>query len=447
MSYLLDDNTVLLLKGEDTTDYYGNVESISGVEIIKEGKFKGAFKGINTSAYGIVTFKDKVSSFFPNPKIFTVDFWFKIDWLKNGTKYLFRPKGGSSSFVSVDMYCANNQWYLQVNGTNVSGYMDYVEGWHHVAVQSDGSTTSAYFDGVKQTAKAPANKSLFSTSDSTWEFMRSDAGNSNYEACYVYIDELRISNCVRYTEDFIPNNKEYSNPLYPNILNSTEILCSVVNEMAYSKLEVYVNNVLDKTYTDLPIGSITIHKYNTDLIAIGEVNTIKVVGYIDDIDYHVEFTYKDIPPLSYSASIKTILERFNSFIERQKEENKVFISILKEKGVTDDLEGLRYEELMEYVRCLGEYTPPNTPTPTPSQTITITGVSEMMGTAYINVENGCLEYDQEVDLYIDDVLKGTYYHRNNQIQTVRTSALLNKNIQLKTKDGKVSNIYYVDSFS
>ena len=45
MSYFLDDNTVLLLKGEDTTDYYGNVESISGVEIIKEGKFKGAFKG------------------------------------------------------------------------------------------------------------------------------------------------------------------------------------------------------------------------------------------------------------------------------------------------------------------------------------------------------------------------------------------------------------------
>lgn len=442
MSYLLDENTVLLLKGEDTTDYFGNVESISGVEIIKEGKFKGAFKGINTSAYGIVTFKDKISSFFPNPKIFTVDFWFKIDWLRNGDKYLFRPKGGSSSFLTVGMYCANNQWYLQVNGVNVSGYIDYVEGWHHVAVQSDGSTTSVYFDGVKQTAKAPANRPLFSSSDSTWEFIRSDAATSTNPECYVYIDELRISNCVRYTDDFTPNNRPYGNPTHPNILNSTELLCTIINEMVLDRLEVYINNVLDKTYNSLNANSVTIHRYNLDLLE-SENNLIKVVSYKDNVDYPVEFEYKYLPPLSSLASLNTIINRLQSLLERQENENSIFRSILKEKGVTDDLEGLRYEDLMEYVRLLGDYTPP---TDDIVESITITGVTENFSTAYIQVSGGLID-DEIVELYIDGVLNGSYYYRTGQVQTISSSRLLNTTIQLKTTDGRISNKYYVDTIN
>lgn len=443
MSYIIDENTICLLHFDDNfTDSINNIEpdirNGDTFSIVKGGKFKGGFKGLEGSGSkgGYLSYTLQQT----NLKTYTIDLWVYIDenQLNNKSQFLCINTTNSSQKLGLYKNGSNYYFTLWSDSGNDTKSAVKLNDYNHIAVVSNGSTTEFYINGVKSTRTVsnvtPLNRVILG-----------QAYSSNmYTNCI--IDEVRVSDVVRYTDNFTPNNRPYSNPMYPNVLNSTEILCSIINEMTLDKIEVYVNGVLDSSYNSLNANSITIHRYNLDLLE-SENNLIKVIGYKGDLDYPVEFEYKYLPPLSSVASLNTIINRLQSLLERQEKENSIFISILKEKGITDDLNGLRYEELMEYVRYLGDYDENNTPTPTPTQSITITGVSDVWDMAHINVENGCLEYDEEVDLYIDDVLKGTYYHRNNQVQTVRTSALLNKNIQLKTKDGKVSNIYYVESFS
>lgn len=441
MGYLLDENTICLLHcdeiSEQIKDYTNNtyLKNTQNIAVVEDGKFNKAYE-IGYSTQSNLYFNNSISSYLTNTKIYTVDFWLKIP-VKNPNYYILRTSSSQTSYLDVQISCSTTSYTFTVNSTTIAtvNKEDIIGQYVHFAISSDGTNTYCFINGVLM--NTVSSKNLCSSSHKYLYFAKPTGSIEN-----LIIDEFRISNVCRYTEDFTPNNRPYGNPTYPNILNSTELLCSIINEMNLDKVEVYVNNVLDKTYNSLNANTITIHRYNLDLLE-SENNLIKVVGYKDNLDYPVEFKYKYLPPLSSIASLNTIINRLQSLLERQENENSIFRSILKSKGITDDLEGLRYEELMEYVRLLGDYDENNTPT---TQTITISNVSEVWGTAYINVSSGLVD-DEAVDLYIDDVFKNTYYYRSGQVQTISTGVILNKTIQLKTSDGRVSNKYYVESFS
>lgn len=441
MGYLLDENTICLLHcdeiSEQIKDYTNNayLKNTQNIAVVEDGKFNKAYE-IGYSTQSNLYFNNSISSYLTNTKIYTVDFWLKIP-VKNPNYYILRTSSSQTSYLDVQISCSTTSYTFTVNSTTIAtvNKEDIIGQYVHFAISSDGTITYCFINGVLM--NTVSSKNLCSSSHKYLYFAKPTGSIEN-----LIIDEFRISNVCRYTEDFTPNKRPYGNPTYPNVLNSTELLCSIINEITLDKLEVYVNDVLDKTYNSLNANTITIHRYNLDLLET-ENNLIKVIGYKDNLDYPVEFKYKYLPPLSSIASLNTIINRLQSLLERQENENSIFRSILKSKGITDDLDGLRYEELMEYVRLLGDYDENNTPT---TQTITITSVSEVWGTAYINVSSGLVD-DEPVDLYIDDVFKNTYYYRSGQVQTISTSVILNKTIQLKTTDGRVSNKYYVESFS
>lgn len=445
MSYRIDDSTVIALNFEDTiSDLTGNFVSFSSNLFLDDnGKFGKCIYG-NKYTSSNMTLNKPFGELMNTDGDYTVDFWFKTLDSSTGARHILKGSSSSSN-LTLSMYYNKTQLklYPRINGDDFTE--DCIENynlgdWVHVAIVREGDLTYCFLNGKKSSTTTSSRKFTNDTSKSL-TFLYSSTPS------YVgYVDDFRITGKALFTENFTPTNKPLSNPLYPNILNSTEKLCSIKADRDMDKIEVYINNSLDKEYLNLKKDTITIHNYNLELLGEGD-NTIKVIGYINDIDYPIEFTYKDLPPLSHLATFNTICERFNTFLERKKEENNIFIKILKDKGITNDLNGLRHEELMEYVRLLGNYTPPTEDEiQPPKEPIEITSVSEEWGTAYINVSSGLVD-DEAVDLYIDDVFKNTYYYRSGQVQTISTSVILNKTIQLKTTDGRVSNKYYVESFS
>lgn len=440
MSYLLDDNTICLLHFDDNfTDSINNIEpdirNGDTFSIVKDGKFKGGFKGLEGSGSkgGYLSYTLQQT----NLKTYTIDLWVYIDENQLNNKSQFLCINTTSSSQKLGLYKNGSNYYFTLwsdSGNDTKSEVK-INDYNHIAVVSNGTTTEFYINGVKSTRTVsnvtPLNRVILG-----------QAYSSNmYTNCI--IDEVRVSDVVRYTDNFTPNNRPYSNPIYPNVLNSTEILCSIINEMTLDKIEVYVNGVLDTTYNSLNANTITIHRYNLDLLE-SENNLIKVIGYKDNLDYPVEFEYKYLPPLSSVASLNTIINRLQSLLERQEKENSIFISILKEKGITDDLEGLRYEELMEYVRLLGECKPKKP---------TITNITNTFGqyNFYINTY-GLITEDTRVDLYIDDVLHSdrTFYVSNGYVNFNTISSddvLLNKEIYLDFRNGITTEKYLVTSIN
>lgn len=444
MSYIIDENTICLLHFDDNfTDSINNIEpdikNGDTFSIVKDGKFKGGLKGLEGSGSkgGYLSYNLPQT----NLKTYTIDLWVYIDEKQINGTFQFLCINTTNSSQKLGLYKNGSKYYFTLwsdNGNDTKSEVK-INDYNHIAVVSNGTTTEFYINGVKSTRTVsnvtPLNKVILG-----------QAYSSNmYPNCI--LDEVRVSDVVRYTDNFTPNNRPYSNPMYPNVLNSTELLCSIINEMDLDTLEVYVNGVLDKTYNSLNANSITIHKYNLNLINASD-NTIKVVGYKEGVEYPVTFMYKYLPPLSSIASLNTIINRLQSLLERQEKENSIFISILKEKGVTDDLNGLRYEELMEYVRCLGVYTPPNKPVVTDKPVIT--GIETAFSQYKIYVDTkGLITEDTRVDLYIDDTLhsdrtfsvSGGYVNFN----TISSDdVILNKEIYLDFRNGITTEKYLVN---
>ena len=437
MSYLLDENTICLLHCDDVYDYYNNatIKNNSVIELV-DGKFDKALSN-NTTTQPTLTFNNAISSYLTNTKIYTVDFWYKVE-VGNPTHYVFRATSSQSSYLDISISSSSSAFTLSVNSTSICSISknDYLDSFIHIAVSSDGTNTYCFVNGQLQGKTVPS-KNLCSSSVKELNFIKSDGRYA------IIIDEFRISNVCRYTESFTPNTRPYGNPIHPNVLNSTEILCSIINEMPLDKIEVYVNDVLDKTYNSLNANSITIHRYNLDLLE-SENNLIKVVGYKDNVEYPVTFEYKYLPKLSSLASLNTIINRLQSLLDRQEKENSIFRSILKEKGITDDLDDLRYEELMEYVRLLGECEPKKP---------TITNITNAFGQYKIYVDTkGLITEDTRVDLYIDDVLHSdrTFSVSGGYVSFNTISSddiLLNKEIYLDFRNGITTEKYLVSSIN
>lgn len=440
MSYRIDDSTVIALNFEDTiSDLTGNFVSLTNHVLDDNGKFGKCIYGNKTSNSGI-TINKPLGELMNTDGDYTVDFWFKTLDSATGVRNIL--KGSSTSYLSISMYYNKSQLklYPRINGVDFTE--DCIENynlgdWVHVAIVREGELTYCFLNGIKSSTTVSSKKFTSDTSKSL-NFLYTSSPS------YVgYVDDFRITGKALFTENFTPTNKPLSNPLYPNILNSTEKLCTIKADRDMDKIEVYINGSLDKVYLDVKKDSITIHNYNLELLGEDD-NTIKVIGYINDIDYALEFTYKDLPPLSYLATFNTICERFNTFLERRKEENNIFIKILKSKGITDDLEGLRYEELIEYVRLLGECEPKKP---------TITNITNSFGQYKFFIDTyGLIAEDTRVDLYIDDVLHGDRtFTVSDGCVTFNTissdDVILNKVVYLDFRNGITTDKYLVSSIN
>lgn len=184
----------------DGNDAYG-YSNINGLS---------ASSGINTSTYkfGGGSLSSGVNSAIPggvNPSGFTIEFWFYVTTTTPST-YGFLSLGNFSMGVNL-----NNSlvWSFtsSAGNTAIAGLTAItLNAWHHFAVTYNGTVYTPYLDGVAGTTTTGSSLTGGSLSLMTTNSACAYAGLSGNG----YIDEVRISQKVRYTANFVPSGTAFT---------------------------------------------------------------------------------------------------------------------------------------------------------------------------------------------------------------------------------------------
>lgn len=220
-----DENTLLLLHLDsdyvDSSTYNRTPSATNPTLNYVDGKFSKALNGIS-NAQGIITY-NSLYNIVEND--FTIDFWFYPYQFASSSAGNGRPIMGCYKRnawevqwrVFVSEYQGNmKKWgFGYADGTNtfqLSSTTELTQGlWYHLAVTYD-NTTKKMVLFVNGTKNAEATLNFTMTSPTTATRQTFSVGNwfSNY--AYQpngYIDEVRISDIVRYTENFTPPIEPY----------------------------------------------------------------------------------------------------------------------------------------------------------------------------------------------------------------------------------------------
>ena len=356
----IDNNTVLYLRGDSFTDLSLSPKNITnnGLIISDNSIFSKSldFTIAKNATVILPTFLDKP---------FTVE-WYEYDTGVN--------QGNTSIFTNVINASGNNGFGILCLGTgkrtviNLSSSSaswdicqdkpignDILNKWVHRCLVYDGDKVISYENGKKYCELNLNGKKILS-SYNTFQFNR---WRNSELSSGKYIENYRISNIARYTEDFTPPTQPY-NSINITITNKDsskiDFNISKLGQEVVNKVEVLVNNVVSKTYNN--IGDLT---YNIDnnLCCIGNNNIIIRVTYDDNYTEEEILTHTvTVDNLPTTSSLKDVMDRqelLNSSIEVQKN-NLKNILISKNLEITEDENKLSV--LIPRVSELGEIAPP-----------------------------------------------------------------------------------------
>lgn len=151
---------------------------------------------------------------------FTIEFFAKFSTVQNGDFYGILGTYDISSNTSENSGFAvrftaynNDGFYMTVKGVGEEGtyfwsmVMPTVDStYHHYAFVYNNSTLKLYVDGVLKSTVSPGAKTISPTTLYLGRWTTYNTGNNTP----VQIDELRISNVVRWTADFTPPTTPYT---------------------------------------------------------------------------------------------------------------------------------------------------------------------------------------------------------------------------------------------
>lgn len=206
---IADENTLLLLHGEDLADssMYGVTLTNNGATVSAlQGKFGGKSLYFNGSAK--ILFSSKTVDFGSGD--FTFDWW---EYKQAESCARFCTQAVSSTGFSVGS--STNASYLNSNYNKPAN--DLINGdvflpntmneWVHCAVVRSGTNIIAFNNGKEVYRKNIGNVSLV-INTSVNSCIGINAPQTNY--FNGYIDEFRISNVARWTSDFTPPTEPYT---------------------------------------------------------------------------------------------------------------------------------------------------------------------------------------------------------------------------------------------
>ena len=206
---IVDDNTLVLLHFDDlaTKDKAGNTFVISGTPTLEPGKFGNSVYLESGSA---LEMEEDINLMNID---FTIDFWLKLitDIGENDTIYLITCGGSSKIFQFTLKWTKEHGLTVFVGSENQlhddvlsSEELDTIRtNWFHLAFvyDSTNNTLDAYIQGVK---KKTITNDIYNTSI---ENLFLDYQNST-KVSY-HLDEFRISNIKRFTDNFTPPIEPY----------------------------------------------------------------------------------------------------------------------------------------------------------------------------------------------------------------------------------------------
>ena len=212
-----DEHTVLLLHANDFTDSSKTNLQITnnGWSINPNGKFANCFYTGQNSGNRLSAANNKAYRFGTGD--FTIDWWMKCDtpWVDQpssagiiGQKYGDSQTGwviykdtmpGTTNNLYMNARVANGQGYFLTKVTPATGV------WEHWALVRSNNTLMWFHNGHKVNTTSNSvdlnntNGTFYMGYSETWSGYLVDT----------YIDEMRISNMARWTDDFIPPTKPY----------------------------------------------------------------------------------------------------------------------------------------------------------------------------------------------------------------------------------------------
>ena len=183
-----------------------NGDTHTDTAIKKIGTASAQFDG--TGDYLYLSSAAGASSIGPDQGSFTIECWI----YRSGTQTQMVPFGAYNSWVRWETH-VDGDWNLMLgwDGTerHVGGTWS-VDTWYHIAlVGESGGEFRFYVDGVLKHTGTKDTSMNWHNGFSIGDVYNKQGGSSNY-AFEGYIDELRISDSVRYVSNFTPSTTEFT---------------------------------------------------------------------------------------------------------------------------------------------------------------------------------------------------------------------------------------------
>lgn len=359
----IDNNTILMLHGEEIVDNSLNPKTINnvGVTVNENGKFG---KGLNLGSNQCL----KITNGMQGVDLagdFTIEWWEYSTGTSTSGAILTNRIALSSSycyglligFKGTNLFMGNStSTWNGFNGVTIKDKVNDI--WVHWRLVKKGTLWTSYKNGIKfwsaTTNASPGKTDGDNCTIGAW------VDNSNVDTGYnAIIDEFKICNYALCDGDFEVPTKPY-NSIKINILSqtATNINFSVIKlgQETINKVEVLINGTVSETYTD-NYDNIN-YLIDTELCTIGNNDITIRVTYDDNYTEEKVITYKQVtPPLPLETPLLDTVERVKLLTKSKQNEKDMLSSILTSKNV-EVLEEDKMSDLIGKVDLLGDAPPP-----------------------------------------------------------------------------------------
>lgn len=210
-----DLHTKLLLRFSETNTY-GDV-SVFNTPITYSSGFT---RSGTVKKFGDYSFQASSSSYLSINRFevpiwrYTIEFWVYLTSMFTSNYYCLA--GVTNSVVSTSMFYIyffgfyNNTTTLRyrINNSYEHSFdksLFTLNEWHHIAYTRNNNHWYTFLDGVRLESNNSSN-----LSPAVWTGLNFEIGNSRMQNVTAYIDEFRISDICRYTEDFEPPTEPFT---------------------------------------------------------------------------------------------------------------------------------------------------------------------------------------------------------------------------------------------
>lgn len=257
MSYGIDKNTILCLRGDSLQDLSFSPKTITNTDVtVSEGRL--SFSGI--TSYFKATGLDFDALLAGD---FTIEYSIYITERIVAYPTSYSIAAGTNRFTYVHE-CTGGTTYVfhPTSGENMNGSAPEfaLNTWKHIAIVKKGGNAIIYIDGVQ--AVGPIVLTNLKTTGATELYFGRLNSSDNATQFTGYMKNIRVSNCARYSANYTPSTTPFTSVHIDNMkLLNNSFYCEVYKYGAnetISKYEILLNgSVIETVSSNFSVKNIT----------------------------------------------------------------------------------------------------------------------------------------------------------------------------------------------